>query len=170
MGVFNCSMFCCTLLYVHSSIAIFLMGKRELIALLNLSSWCLVMVKRLFLVVPRGCDCGISWSYSLTVLEGCVTQMLEDLKLQILQQRRLDTRLVMLYTCVSGMVPAINADEFFLLSGIRHVNTIPIWLYAISSVVSFSINHTEWSKYQIPIQTKPEFIFFRTISRWKEME
>ena len=55
MGVCICSMFCCTLLYVHSSIAIILMGKRELIALLNLSSWCLVMVERLFLAVPRGC-------------------------------------------------------------------------------------------------------------------
>ena len=44
-----------TLLYVHSSIAIILMGKRELIALLNLSSWCLVMVERLFLAVPLGC-------------------------------------------------------------------------------------------------------------------
>ena len=31
------------------------MGNRELIALLNLSSWCLVMVERLFLTVPRGC-------------------------------------------------------------------------------------------------------------------
>ena len=50
-----CSMFCCTLLYVHSSIAIILMGKRELIALLNLSSWCLVKVERLFLAVPLGC-------------------------------------------------------------------------------------------------------------------
>ena len=30
------------------------MGKRELIALLNLSSWCLVIVERLFLEVPRG--------------------------------------------------------------------------------------------------------------------
>ena len=55
MGICNCSMFCCTLLYVHSSIAIILMGKRELIALLNLSSWCLVMVEQLFLAVPRGC-------------------------------------------------------------------------------------------------------------------
>ena len=55
MGVCNCSMYCCTLLYVHSSIAIILMGKRELIALLNLSSWFLVMVERLFLTVPRGC-------------------------------------------------------------------------------------------------------------------
>ena len=55
VGVCNCSMFCCTLLYVHSSIAIILMGKRELVALLNLSSWCLVMVEWLFLVVPWGC-------------------------------------------------------------------------------------------------------------------
>ena len=45
-------MFCRTLLYVHSSIAIILMGKRELIALLILSSWCLVMFERL--AVPRG--------------------------------------------------------------------------------------------------------------------
>ena len=55
VGVCNCSMFCCSLLYVHSSIALILMGKRKLIALLNLSSWCLVMVERLFLAVPRGC-------------------------------------------------------------------------------------------------------------------
>ena len=55
MGVCNCSMFCCTLLYVHSSIAIILMGKRELVALLNLSSWCLVMVEWLFLAMPWGC-------------------------------------------------------------------------------------------------------------------
>ena len=55
MGVCNCSLFCCTLLFVHSSIAIILMGKRELVALLNLSSWCLVMFERLFLAVPWGC-------------------------------------------------------------------------------------------------------------------
>ena len=55
MGVCICSMFCCTLLYDHSSIAIILMGKREMVALLNLSSWCLVMVEWLFLAVPRGC-------------------------------------------------------------------------------------------------------------------
>ena len=48
-------MFCCTLLYVHSSIAIILMGKRELVALPYLSSWCQVMVKRLFLAVPWDC-------------------------------------------------------------------------------------------------------------------
>ena len=55
MGVCNYFMFCCMLLYVHSSIAIILMGKGELVALLNLSSWCLLMAKGLFLVMPQGC-------------------------------------------------------------------------------------------------------------------
>ena len=35
--------------------AILLMGKRELVALLSLSSWCLVIVVWLFLVVPSLC-------------------------------------------------------------------------------------------------------------------
>ena len=64
MGVCNCSMFCCTLLYVHSSIAIILMGKRELVALLSLSSWCLVIVVWFFHLGATGLsavyDCGIS--------------------------------------------------------------------------------------------------------------
>ena len=52
MGFCNCSMFCCTFLYVPSSFAIILMGKGKLVALLSLSSWCLVMVVWLFLAVP----------------------------------------------------------------------------------------------------------------------
>ena len=32
-----------------------MIGKRELVALLNLSSWCLVMVEWLFLAVPWDC-------------------------------------------------------------------------------------------------------------------
>ena len=50
VGVCNCSMF-----YVLSSIAIILMGKRQLVALLNLSSWFLLMVEWFFLAVPWGC-------------------------------------------------------------------------------------------------------------------
>ena len=37
------------------SLAIILMGKRELVVLLSLSSWCLVMVVWLFLAVPWVC-------------------------------------------------------------------------------------------------------------------
>ena len=55
MGVGNCPMFYCTLLYVHSSFAIILIGKREQVTLLSLSSWCLVMVVRLFIAVPWAC-------------------------------------------------------------------------------------------------------------------
>ena len=51
----NFSMFCCTLHCAHSSFAIILMGKRELVALLGLSCWCLVIVVWLFLVVPWIC-------------------------------------------------------------------------------------------------------------------
>ena len=39
VGFYNCSMSCCALLYVHSSFAIILVGKRELVDLLCLSSW-----------------------------------------------------------------------------------------------------------------------------------
>ena len=49
-------MFCCMLLYVPSGLAIILMGKRELVALLSLSSWCLVIVVWLFLVLPWVCQ------------------------------------------------------------------------------------------------------------------
>ena len=61
-------MVCCTLLYAHSSIAIILMGKRELVALLNLSSWCLVMVERLFSSWCHGVVCGLRLWYFLIIL------------------------------------------------------------------------------------------------------
>ena len=51
----NWSMFCCTLLYVHSSFVIILMEKRELVALLCLSSWCIVIVVWFFLAMQWVC-------------------------------------------------------------------------------------------------------------------
>ena len=55
VGNCNCSMFCCTLLYVHSSFAIILMGKGELVVLLSFSSWCPVIAMWLFLAVRMVC-------------------------------------------------------------------------------------------------------------------
>ena len=63
VGVCNCSMFCCTLLYVHSSFVIILMEKRELVALLSLPSWtrdCCVALPRGAMGLSAVCDCGIS--------------------------------------------------------------------------------------------------------------
>ena len=58
------AMFSFTLLYVRSRFAIILMGKRNLVALLSLSSCCFLVV---CVALPRGamglsavCDCGIS--------------------------------------------------------------------------------------------------------------
>ena len=45
----------CTLLNVLTSFAIILMGKRELVALLSLSSWRLLIVVWFFLAVPWVC-------------------------------------------------------------------------------------------------------------------
>ena len=81
-GVCNVSMFCCTLLYVHSSIAIILMGKGELVALLNLSSYSLVKVERIprrAMVFSAVCDCGFSLSYTLTIFQWLGTLTLCDL-------------------------------------------------------------------------------------------
>ena len=55
VGFCNCSVYYWALLSVHSSIEIILMGKRELVALLCLSSWCLVIVVWFFLTMPWTC-------------------------------------------------------------------------------------------------------------------
>ena len=85
VGVYNCSMLCCTLLYVHSSIAIILTGKREPVALLNLSSWCLVMVEWLFLAVPWGCLWYVIVVFPdhsnlqfFSIVEVCTVAILDD--------------------------------------------------------------------------------------------
>ena len=55
MGLCDCSKFSFALLYVHSSFAIILMGKRELVALLCLSVCCLMNVVSLFFTMSRVC-------------------------------------------------------------------------------------------------------------------
>ena len=72
VGVLCLSLFCFVLLCVLSSFAIILKRKRELVALLfivlRMSCYC-----ECYVTLPHGtvgwsavCDCGISWSYSLT--------------------------------------------------------------------------------------------------------
>ena len=59
-------MFCCTLLYVHSSFAIVLMGKSELVAFLVSRDSC-VALSRGAMGLSAVCVCSISRSYSLTI-------------------------------------------------------------------------------------------------------
>ena len=109
VGVCNCSMFCCTLLYIHSSIAIIFMGKRELVALLNLSSWCLVIVERLLLAVPRGCLQFVivvfpDHTHLLFFMKVFINIQIESAAYCILEQQRLklacaNTRTHQSYSC-----------------------------------------------------------------------
>ena len=58
VGVCTCSMFCCTLLYVPSSFAIILMGKRDFVFLVSRD--CCVALPRGTVGLSAVCDCGIS--------------------------------------------------------------------------------------------------------------
>ena len=51
----KCSMICSAIPCVHSSFTIISTGKRELVALLYLSSWCLVIVMWFFHTFTWGC-------------------------------------------------------------------------------------------------------------------
>ena len=106
MGVCNCSMFCCTLLYVHSSIAIILMGKRELVALLNLSSWCLVMVEWLFLAVSRGC-----LQFMIVVLPDH-THLLFLVSLSTIMSSSF--RMAHIVSCLQELLPFVNDNSLFI--------------------------------------------------------
>ena len=68
-------MFCFASLCFNSSLTIISMGKRELVALLYLSSWCLVVVVRLFPEMPQVCLQFVIWYfwlYSLTIFVAFV--------------------------------------------------------------------------------------------------
>ena len=100
-------MFCCTLLYVHSSIAIILMGKRKLVVLLNLSSWCLLMVERLFLAVPRGCLWYVivlfpDHTHLLFLSLFCYALLCVYFSFTIIlkRKRKLDALLLLSYSCI----------------------------------------------------------------------
>ena len=60
-------MFCGVVPGIFSSLAIILLRKRELVAILKLCCWCLFSVPRSHGAVGWSavCDCGISWSVSL---------------------------------------------------------------------------------------------------------
>ena len=72
------------ILYVHSNFAIILMGKRELVALLNLSSWCLVIDMWLFLAVPWVClQFVIVTKYFLIIIMHSLFFLLSDFRVKL---------------------------------------------------------------------------------------
>ena len=65
VGFCSCTMFCCALLYVHSSFAIILMGKREragcfVLFVFLVSRDCCVALPHDATGLSTVCDCGVS--------------------------------------------------------------------------------------------------------------
>ena len=61
VGVCNSSLFCCTLLYIHTRFAIILMGKREReLFVFLMSRDCCVALTCDAMGLSAICDCGIS--------------------------------------------------------------------------------------------------------------
>ena len=85
--------------------------------------------------------------------EGCVTSMLEDLKLPILQQRRLETRLVMLYKVVRCC--GVWYQQSMLTS-----SSFPLGIKDISNHVYnlTSILQILWKNFQQIIQSVSKFL------------
>ena len=78
--------------------------------------------------------------------------MLHDLKLQPLQQRRLESRLVMMYKIVRGKVPATNADEVFIpIRNKRQIQPKIHQNYYSSNIISkYTLNKSECVKNPAP--------------------
>ena len=132
-------MYCCTLLYVHSSIAIILMEKRQLIALLSLSSWCLVVVVWLFLAVPRVCLRFVI-SYSLTTF-GLGKSLLFSLTTILLRKRELGALRWLCCGCLSSVCLFLMLSCFFLDIGVAPVTQLRT---CVIKIVIFMGRHLMW--------------------------
>lgn len=104
--------------------------------------------------------------------EGCVSEMLEDLKLPQLQQRRIESRLVMLSKIVRGMVLAINVDEFFIPHrNKRHIKPKHYQDSQSSNFVArYILNNSQC--YKVPQSNTEQFrnsFFVKTVSDWNSL-
>ena len=90
-----------------------------------------------------------------------------------LQQRHIESRLVILYKVMRGMIPAINADEFLIpLRNKRNIKPRLCSDFQTTNFVQrYSVNHTECFK--IPESKSDQFknsFFVRTVSDWNQLE
>ena len=95
--------------------------------------------------------------------EGCVTEMLQDLGLQSLEERRRQLQLTFLYKVVEGRVPAINVEHY--LKSQRPKRTVRAKQYTdfvTKNIVDKSVCNN--SKCFKPIQARTENFRHSTIS------
>ena len=104
---------------------------------------------------------------------GCVTSMLDRLNLPTLQQRREIDRLVYMFKIVGGMVPAINADEYFIHQRAkRHIKARQFENFQSSNIVEKSVVNNS-KGYIVPNSNTEQFrnsFFVKTVIQWNHLE
>ena len=106
--------------------------------------------------------------------QGCVTRMLDQLKLPSLQDRRKANRLVFFYKVVGGLVPALPSHVYLtpLRPNRRRVAVKKFADYQTDNVLeNFTTNNTKCYK---PFQCKSDiyrtFIFPNTVVNWNHLD
>lgn len=104
--------------------------------------------------------------------EGCVTEMLQDLGLPSLEERRRQLRLMLLYEVVGGRVPAINIEQY--LKSQRPKRTIRAKQYedfVLQNIVDNSICNNNKCFKPIPAKTENfrHSFFVRTVYDWNKL-
>ena len=104
---------------------------------------------------------------------GCITEMLNELELPSLQDRRKDQRLAMFYKVVEGLVPAIAPEDYL----IRQKPRRNIRAKSNSDFVTTNILERRETKNSKPFQVidcksevRKNSFFPRTIIDWNHLE
>ena len=105
--------------------------------------------------------------------EGCVTEMLNELKLPTLQDRCRDQRLSLMYKVVERHVPAINPDHYIQPQRQRRaIRATRFTDYQHKNIVeNYSTNNSKCFK-RIPAKTEKfkNSFFVRTVYDWNKLD
>ena len=99
--------------------------------------------------------------------------MLDRLNLPTLQQRREIDRLVNMFKIVGGMVPAINADEYFIHQRAkRHIKARQFENFQSTNIVEKSVVNSS-KGYIVPNSNTEQFrnsFFVKTVIQWNHLD
>ena len=104
--------------------------------------------------------------------EGAVTNMLKDLDLPTLQDRRTNAKLVFLYKVVEGLVPAIDPDMFIKPNiPTRQIRSVKFTDCVAQNIIDRQVTNTTRS-FAVPVSKTNQYrnsFFVDTIVSWNKL-
>ena len=105
---------------------------------------------------------------------GCMTNMLKELELPSLQERRKQLRLIFMFKVVEGLVPAMPSDQLFKPRNTnkRHIKTRKFENCVSNNLVERSATNNS-KPYVVPRSFTDQFrnsFFVRTVNDWNQLE